>query len=65
VVPRPREPVPRVPAPAPTDEGPRPPPEPCALETVDPAAMVEHARRIDEDRLDRRGAVRSGVDVER
>jgi len=65
MVARPREPVPRVPAAAPTDEGARPPPEPCALETVDPAAMVEDARRIDADGLDCRGAVRGGVGVER
>ena len=60
-----REPVPCVPAAPAADERPRPPTEPCALEAVDPAAMVEDARRVDADRLDRRGAVRDGVDVER
>jgi hypothetical protein len=60
-----REPVPRVPAATATDERPRPATEPCALQAVDPAAMVEDVRRVDADGLDRRGAVRDGVDVER
>lgn len=60
-----REPVPRVPAATATDERPRPPTEPGPLESVDSAAMVEDARRVDADGFDRRRAVRDSVDVER
>jgi hypothetical protein len=65
MVARPREPVPCVPAATATDERPRSPTEPRALEAVDAAAMLEDARRVDADGLDRRRAVRDGVDVER
>jgi hypothetical protein len=48
-----------------TDERPRAPPEPRALEAVDPAAVVEDACRVDAYALDGGSTVRQTLCVER
>jgi hypothetical protein len=65
VIPGAREAVTGVLSAAPVDERARPPSEPCPLEPIDPAAVVEDTGRVDCQGLDGRSAVGSRVCVER
>jgi len=65
VIPGPREAVTGVLSAAPIDERARPPSEPCPLEPVDPAAVVEDTGGVDRQGLDGWSAVGSRVCVER
>jgi len=57
--------VPRVLAPPPADERPGTPPEPCPLQPIGAAAVLEDPRRVDADALDRRRTVGRPVDLGR
>jgi hypothetical protein len=65
VVARTREPVPRVLAAAAADERSGPASEAGTLDPVDTAPLVEDASRVDPNVLDRRRALRDGVDLGR